>query len=109
MRAHYTPAKDGIPFPVLEATDRERTGIGLLHVNAGLLVERYFQDGDPCVAIWVSRQFRLISESAAMPDGELKVLYRTLAARWHQMAISRLTESRPGHPWLDEFADGALM
>ena len=56
-----------------------------LHVNAGLLIERYLQDSDPCVAVWLSRQFRLISENPAMPDADLRVLYRTLAARWHQM------------------------
>lgn len=40
---------------------------------------------------------------------ELKVLYRTLAARWHQMVLTMLTDSRPVHHWLDEFSDGALV
>ncbi len=100
--SNHAPVRE----PAMSGT-REDTDIGLLHVNAGLLVERYVKDCDPCVAIWVSRQFRLIAENAALSDTELRVLYRSLAARWHQMAIVKLTEVRPGKPWLDEFADGA--
>ncbi|GAB6048313.1 hypothetical protein JCM19379_21420 [Methyloparacoccus murrellii] len=81
--------------------------LGQLHVNAGLLVERYLEHSDPCIAVWLSRQFRLIAESPAMPDAELKVLYRTLAARWHQMATQALIETLPRKPWLDEFAGEA--
>ena len=76
-----------------------------LHVNAGLLIERYLVDSDPCVAVWLSRQFRLISENPAMPDADLRVLYRTLAARWHQMATQMLCDTRPKSPWLDEFPE----
>ena len=111
MQSHNMLANPRNPAPVLEATDsetREGTDIGLLHVNAGLLVERYLKDRDPCVAIWVSRQFRLISDNPAMPDAELKVLYRTLAARWHQIATQSLLETHPGNPWLDEFPEEAL-
>jgi hypothetical protein len=77
-----------------------------LHVNAGLLIERYLQDSDPCIAVWLSRQFRLISENPAMSDTQLKVLYRTLAARWHQMATQILVNTLPTTPWLDEFPEG---
>ena len=76
-----------------------------LHFNAGLLIERYLTDSDPCVAVWLSRQFRLISENPAMPDPDLRVLYRTLAARWHQMAAQMLCDTRPKSPWLDEFPE----
>lgn len=79
--------------------------ISLLHMSAGMLIERYLEERDPCVAVWLSRQFRLIAECPAMPDGELKMLYRTLAARWHQMAAQSLLESRPGNYWLDEFPE----
>jgi hypothetical protein len=82
--------------------------ISLLHVSAGLLIERYLTERDPCVAVWLSRQFRLISDNPAMPDAELKVLYRTLAARWHQIATQSLLETHPGNPWLDEFPEEAL-
>jgi len=80
-------------------------GLGQLHVNAGFLIDRYLSDGDPCSAVWLSRQFRLISESPAMTDAELRVLYRTLAARWHQMAVQMLCDTRPKSPWLDEFTE----
>ena len=77
--------------------------LGQLHVNAGLLIDRYLNEGDPCTAVWLSRQFRLISENPAMTDAELRVLYRTLAARWHQMAVQMLCDTRPKSPWLDEY------
>lgn len=67
-----------------------------LHVNAGLLLERFFQEGDPCIAVWLSRQFRLMSESPDMFDDGLRVMYRSIAARWHQIgsrASSELRES----------------
>lgn len=77
--------------------------LGQLHVNAGLLIDRYLNEGDPCTAVWLSRQFRLISENPAMTDAELRALYRTLAARWHQMAVQMLCDTRPKGLWLDEF------
>ena len=78
--------------------------LGVLHMSAAMLVDRYLLDPDPCVAVCLSRQYRLISEDASVPDAELKVLYRTLAARWHQMAIQSPAAGRPRGPWLDEFA-----
>ena len=78
--------------------------LGVLHMSAALLVDRYLAEPDPCVAVCLSRQFRLISEDASVPDAELKVLYRTLAARWHQMAVQAVFAPRPRGPWLDEFA-----
>lgn len=77
--------------------------LGVLHMSAAMLVDRYLLDPDPCVAVCLSRQFRLISEDASVPDAELKVLYRTLAARWHQMAVQSPLAIRPRGPWLDEF------
>ena len=38
-----------------------------------------------------------------MTDAELRALYRTLAARWHQMAVQMLCDTRPKGLWLDEF------
>jgi hypothetical protein len=78
--------------------------LGVLHMSAALLVDRYLEEPDPCVAVCLSRQFRLISEDSSVPDAELRVLYRTLAARWHQMAIQSVFPLRPTGPWLDEFA-----
>lgn len=77
--------------------------LGVLHMSAAMLVDRYLVEPDPCVAVCLSRQFRLISEDASVPDAELKVLYRTLAARWHQMAVQSPFTTRPRGPWLDEF------
>lgn len=80
------------------------SNLGILHLGAALLVDRYLEEPDPCVAVCLSRQFRLISEDADVPDAQLRVLYRTLAARWHQMAIKSVFSVRPSAPWLDEFA-----
>lgn len=88
---------DGIPWP-------NGSPLGVLHMSAALLVDRYLNEPDPCVAVCLSRQFRLISEDSSVPDAELRVLYRTLAARWHQMAIQSVFPLRPTGPWLDEFA-----
>jgi hypothetical protein len=104
----YLPGVEEIPAAVIgQAADGRPAGcaaISLLHVSAGLLMERYLLERDPCVAVWLSRQFRLISENPAMPDAELRVLYRTLAARWHLLATQVLSETQPSTAWLDEFA-----
>lgn len=59
--------------------------LALLHVNAGMLIERYFAEGDPCIAVWLSRQFRLMSESPQMFDDRLRVMYQTIGIRWHEI------------------------
>lgn len=92
----------GNPDPSVEPV--RASPLGVLHMSAAMLVDRYLLDPDPCVAVCLSRQFRLISEDTSVPDAELKVLYRTLAARWHQMAVQSPLASRPRGPWLDEFA-----
>jgi hypothetical protein len=61
------------------------TPLALLHVNAGFLLERFLADGDPCIAVGLSRQYRLMAESPQMLDDRLRVMYRTIAARWHQI------------------------
>lgn len=59
--------------------------LALLHVTAGFLFEKFLSDGDPCIAVGLSRQYRLIAESPQMFDDRLRVMYRTIAARWHQI------------------------
>lgn len=58
----------------------------LLHVSAGLLLERFLNERDSCAALGLSQQFRQIAESPDLVDERLKVLYRTLAARWQQIS-----------------------
>lgn len=73
-----------------EDSPRQNQPLALLHVNAGLLIERFFSEGDPCIAVWLSRQFQLMSESPQMFDDRLRIMYQTIAVRWHQIGSHSL-------------------
>jgi hypothetical protein len=53
------PGVEGIP--AADGRQASCAAVSLLHVSACLLMECYLLERDPCVAVWLSRQFRLIS------------------------------------------------
>jgi hypothetical protein len=58
----------------------------LLHAGLGMLMARYLVAAEPCLALWVSRQLRLIANHPELPDKLLRPLYLTMAARWQVRA-----------------------
>lgn len=78
---------DPAPSALVVSQNVARTAsLPLLHVSAGLLLEQFLLESDPCIALGLSRQFRQISECPELIDERLRVMYRSLAARWHQIA-----------------------
>ena len=65
----------------------------LLHAGLGMLMARYLVATEPCLALWVSRQLRLIANHPELPDPGSRPLYLIMAARWH----IRATLGLPGH------------
>lgn len=102
MRKLGSAAKASANITVGERPNPSGRELGLLHFAAGMLVERFFVEYDPCAAVGLSRQFRQISEHPALADSELRLLYRTLAARWHVLAIRTLANTQPRGSLLDE-------
>lgn len=102
MRKLGSTAKASANITVGERPSHSGRELGLLHLAAGMLVERFFVEYDPCAAVGLSRQFRQISEHPALADSELRLLYRTLAARWHVLAIRTLADTQPRGSLLDE-------
>jgi hypothetical protein len=76
------------PAPHLAINELE-----FLHAGLGVLMARYLMAAEPCLALWVSRQLRLIANHPELPDPGSRPLYMTMAARWHV----RATLSLPGH------------
>ncbi|MDQ3564135.1 MAG: hypothetical protein M3436_08350 [Pseudomonadota bacterium] len=79
----------------------------LLHAGLGVLMAHYLACHDDavrhCLALRISRQLRIIAEHRDVPDGGLRSLYRTMAARWHVRAIHGLPcQSRAPHQTLEE-------
>lgn len=68
--------------------------LALLHESLFVLASRFFRDRDPCAALWISRQMRLIADHGALPDRALRPFYLTLAARWHTLARNLLDGER---------------
>jgi hypothetical protein len=69
-----------------EAAKRPVSDLELLHSGLGVLMAGYLSTMEPCLALLVSRQLRLISEQPDLPDPALRPLYLTMAARWHRRA-----------------------
>lgn len=65
----------------------------ILHAGLGMLMARYLIATEPCLALWVSRQLRLIADHPELPDPGSRPLYLTMAARWH----IRATLDLPGY------------
>jgi hypothetical protein len=61
-----------------------------LHAGLGMLMTRYLMAAEPCLALWVSRQLRLIANHPELPDPGSRPLYMTMAARWHVRASMEL-------------------
>lgn len=80
------PADPDLPFVKRPDRVAGTDSLPLLHVSAGLLLEHFLIARDPCTALGLSRQFRQISESPDLFDERLRVMYRSMAARWHQIA-----------------------
>ncbi len=79
MKPHYTVN----PPASARVSDME-----ILHAGLGVLMANMPKPGNrKNRALQISRQFRMIADHPELPDTDLRLLYRTLAAYWHFQSI----------------------